>query len=625
MSPLPTEFPPVTKGVTNLNNEKLVTMLKDGVEIPYDPALASTAEVYYTARLEQPVTYIHARGIEPYRAAVWVDRNGIDPERSVTAALRGGHVSNEELADVQLDSISDDFGLLVLDGGSYRIRNATIRLLGHSDGRATNDFSGCGAAINCWGGARLVMENADIEVSGCVRPCLFVDSHSHVLVKGSRLHSYGGKTYEGYRSAASLMTSASVPWVLGLTGTSRTSQLMGNCSSATYVNCELSSDNWGVLSTDNGADSVLTVIDSAVSNRNVEPDNPYTTRFGSGYGSYIIANSEQHFYGACINAGTYIGVFRGGSAEYASSSGTFRVLPYLHILNGRPKQRNYMGEEYESYDVRRETQPVFDGLTGSGRASVLCSDGFGWMMHGEDNTLHIGDRTQVTTRSATFLHKAGRMSLVVDNAFIHTEDHILIQLMDDDDLAVGCFDMDKDWGPVFNDCFNEKPGWPGLDYPCSGVAGSDWLDAVFTNVELDGDIYNGSGYFTGFDGHAQQGRPATVRLGNNAVLSGAVAATSCIHVNERGEQNTHFTSAEYYYLSRVANRVHYNGVNDIHMILEGNAVWNVTGESLLSSLQISPEAHVTLSDGLCAFLDGKPVELLAGNTYRGLLSIRPQA
>ena len=57
-------------------------------------------------------------------------------------------------------------------------------------------------------------------------------------------------------------------------------------------------------------------------------------------------------------------------------------------------------------------------------------------------------------------------------------------------------------------------------------------------------------------------------------------------------QNTSFTINEYWNIGQVANLVNSNGANTIHITMTDDAVWNVTGTSLITSLTISDEARV---------------------------------
>ena len=117
-------------------------------------------------------------------------------------------------------------------------------------------------------------------------------------------------------------------------------------------------------------------------------------------------------------------------------------------------------------------------------------------------------------------------------------------------------------------------------------------------------------------------------LGEGAVLNGAAAQTSAIHVTYEGSvtvkenggyafdnvdeaaafaeeyQNTSFTINEYYSIGQVANLVNDNGGNKISIELKGDAVWNVTGTSLISSLSIEDDAQVVVPENITLTVDG---------------------
>ena len=63
-------------------------------------------------------------------------------------------------------------------------------------------------------------------------------------------------------------------------------------------------------------------------------------------------------------------------------------------------------------------------------------------------------------------------------------------------------------------------------------------------------------------------------------------------------QNTYFTINEYWNIGQVANLVNSNGANQIHIALTDDAVWNVTGTSLIESLTISDNAQVMVPAGI---------------------------
>ena len=80
---------------------------------------------------------------------------------------------------------------------------------------------------------------------------------------------------------------------------------------------------------------------------------------------------------------------------------------------------------------------------------------------------------------------------------------------------------------------------------------------------------------------------------------------------------------EYYYLGNVANRQHFNGVNDIKVSLKSGSVWKVTSPALVSELQIEKGASILSAGGSPASIsvNGKPVSPEAGH-YTGVITIR---
>lgn len=128
-----------------------------------------------------------------------------------------------------------------------------------------------------------------------------------------------------------------------------------------------------------------------------------------------------------------------------------------------------------------------------------------------------------------------------------------------------------------------------------------------TDVTLKGDLYNGSGYY------GQQATQLYVTLGKGCTLDGAISATETRHVDENGKQNTHFTINEYYYLGQVENRLFYNGDNDVEVTLVDGAVWNVTGDGILTALTVGEGC--TLNGKVT--VDGSEVVPEAGKTYKG--------
>lgn len=240
--------------------------------------------------------------------------------------------------------------------------------------------------------------------------------------------------------------------------------------------------------------------------------------------------------------------------------------------------------------------------------------------------LTLTDGTVMTTENAAFLLRAGGVKIrVEDGAQLHVADGVLVQVLDDDDATVGVnWHGEKEL--EFHTEFHEKEGWPSENGqitshmpppdpsdmpppPPDGEMPAPQFDVRFhaADVTLTGNLYNGSGYY------GQKAKQLYVTLGSGAVLNGSVSATETFHVDEHGRQNTFFTSDQYYYLGHVANRPFFNGDNTVDVVLADDAVWNVTGESILTSLTVQSGAVL---NGRVA-IDGADIIPEAGKTYSG--------
>lgn len=542
-----------------------------------------------------------------YRTALFVDKDGVRPEKSLPELLAAGAYDNAGAEGLVMENTDADMSAVLVDGGRYTLKNAKIGLLTKSDGKEVCDFIGLGSAVCAFNGARVDIENSEIVTAGVAKCTVFADEGSDVVVKDSRLEVKGGTIYEGCPNCADFNYMVAPPWVLGIIGNARGTNLMGNKGSTVLVNTDVTARDWGALSTDNGEDNLLVVVDGTltVTGGEAEKKNPYFKRWGSGYGTYILGTDED-FRGVKMYAGTYIGIARDGNAVYRSSKGNIRVV------SPRSGEILYEGE-------------------GKGNVTELYSDAFGIMAHGLAE-LTVTDGTVLNTENAAFLLRCGGIKIEIsDGAQVNVADRVLLQIIDDDDMSVGV-DWDSPYELHFKTEFNEPAGWPSENGQIStmmpppppppmpeGPEGEGpqppQFDVNFRaeNVTLEGNLYNGSGYY------GQKAKQLFVTLGQGAVLNGTIAATETIHVNEHGEQNTHFTIDEYYYLGHVANRLFHNGENDVEVTLEAGSRWNVTEEGLITKL--------TLCEG-AAFngrivLDGETLVPEAGKTYEGVITVLP--
>lgn len=492
------------------------------------------------------------------------------------------------------DSSSGHSAIVLKDAGDYTISGAVITMDTDADGSDTCDFTGVGAAIAVFGDSDVTIENSTITSTGVATMPVFVDDGAAVTIKSSKLVSNGGTLYSSYTNTYEQSVMVAPPWVLGIMGTSRTTNLMGEGSVMNVIDSETYAGAWAVLSTDSGSDMILNIYNTTLELMNADEsaaapiqedggqittaDNPYTVNYGSGYGTYAIGDATETFAGATLNVGTYATIFTGGSATYTSiEAGT--------------------------------TYTLSDGVTytaSEDKATTINSDTFGFMIHQNSNYITIEEGTVVNSGYATFLVKSGssdeEVTAVIDSASI-SNGGVLIQVMDNDDATTGTTSSG------FANTHTEDAGFDTSSASNDGSVQS----FTFTNGTYTGNIYNASG---------SDGLSATtlnVTLGTGAVLIGAAASTAAIHVTYEGSQaveasggdayttddytgilgyqNTSFTISEYWSIGQVANLVNSNGGNEVNITLSSGAVWYVDGTSLITSLTMDSSSAVYISEG----------------------------
>lgn len=557
-----------------------------------------------------------------YSAALYVTAEGIDEEKSSTERIASGAYDASSSDGIVIeDTQSGDNGIIVVDA-DYVISNTEINLLTDADGSDTCDFSGRGSAIAVYGSqANVTVEDSTLHTAGVATMPIFADDGATLTIKNSTLQSDGGTLNADYLNTPDQALMVAPPWILGIMGTSRCTNMMGDNTTTNVIDSETSAGAWAVLSTDAGSDMVLNVYNSSLTLNNADEsataplqaeggeisetlDNPYTVNYGSGYGTYAIGDAVETFAGATINVGTYATIFTGGSATYTALEA---------------------GETYELKNSAGETTATYTAT--EDKATEIHSDTFGFMAHQGSNAIALEKGTVVDSGYATFLVKSGSsnetLTATVDDATI-TNGGVLIQVMDNDDATNGGM-MDADDPENTNGgSQNFKPYHTedaGFKTDAASV-GSTAQTFTFKNGEYTGNIYNASGS----DG--LEGTTLNVTFGEGADYSGAIACTSAIHVTYEGSvavkdnggtafddadeaatfaaqyQDTSFTIEEYWSIGQVANLVNDNGANAVNVTLTDDAVWTVTDTSLIASLTLEGSARVIVPESVTLTVGG---------------------
>ncbi|MFD0516907.1 autotransporter outer membrane beta-barrel domain-containing protein [Paractinoplanes durhamensis] len=413
-----------------------------------------------------------------------------------------------------------------------------------------------------------------------MRTGVVADGGSTVVVKNSRIHTADGVLPADYVSTVDTSLMEDVPWMLGLSGNARATNLLGNGTRAAYVNSAISSQGWGVLSTDNGQNTQLASINSSV--RITGKD---------GYGSYAIGNATERFLGSDLDVATYAAINRGGSLYYGDSS-TAAVSSVNSSL-----ALGLSASELAGLAPRRTT---------------IDSGKWGIMWHGA-GTVDVSGGTVINTKRATFLDKGQQVGITVDGsqgAKLNPADGVLLQMIEDDDPGPQMVD-----GKLVNSgVYTEPTGVPAkaATFDVAAAHGTDAV-ATFTDIALKGDFYNA------IRGSAGNGKNLVLNLDGGSLAGAVTSATSRHRV-------TTITSANYQELGVVTNTPGAAVNNGVIVSLTGGADWTVTGTSYLTKLTLGAGSAITAPRGkhLVVTVDGVPAVPTAGGTYTGavVLGIR---
>jgi hypothetical protein len=529
----------------------------------------------------------------PFRQALYLDEDGVVEEKSVLSAVLGKRRSRGRMKNMLIRSKGENFNGIFAADGDHTIKNAKIDL----SGNGRSDFAGYGAAAMSTGeSTTLVLDRVRIVNDGVVRTAAIADHGSNLIVKNSYLQTYDGVIPEDYVPTIDMKQMRSVPWMLGLSGNNRATNLLGNNTKASYINSYIGSEGWGVLSTDACTTPQLTAINSTIANIGED-----------GYGSYGIGNATERFLGCTFDVATYATICRDVSVYYGDSD---------------PEVVAQLNTDLELGLTARELRRIRK------RPTIVNSARFGVMWHG-GGTVDISGGTVFNTGETTFLDKGQAITITVDGsegAQLNPGNGVILQVMDDDDP-----------GPVFPAMTNtgvyEEPTDPVTPQPDHDMTTADADDALatFSNIDLTGDFYNAMrGDVAGPFGPPSPRNMALTFV--NADITGVISASTAEHplstieypigvdevtglpyINEGHEK-------DYKYLGVVTNTPSKAINNGVIVSLDADSSWTLTGTCYLTSLTLEEGSVVAGLGGseVTMTVDGVETAIAPG-TYSGAI------
>jgi hypothetical protein len=226
----------ISQGADIMAPGALVTMVVDGIETEIAPGTYKNVQLVVTDKLNASPVGTSNRGVDDYRAAAYVDATGLVEGLSVKEAVSGGTVTAEAAEGFKITSTSSNFnGIMVSGPVTYAVKDAELDFPSKSDGSTVSDFDGFGSVIAAFDGATVTVDNVKVRTEGVARPAFYVHGHAHMLVRDSSFEVMGGTLYDGYVNSADTAVMVAPPWVLGITGNARGTNLMGNSATFTIV------------------------------------------------------------------------------------------------------------------------------------------------------------------------------------------------------------------------------------------------------------------------------------------------------------------------------------------------------------------------------------------------------
>lgn len=505
-----------------------------------------------------------------YRQGIYTDENGYDPNKSVSAVTKGT-VGKNSAENVVIRSDEEAFNGIYANGGIYTVKGADIVL----NGNGGNDFAGYGAAIAANGADTvLIVDGANVDANGAVRTTAVVNNGATLVVKNSTLIAEDGQLPEGYEMTIQPGDMKESPWMLGIRGNNRATNLLGVNSVAAYINSTVRAENWGVLSSDNCTTGNIVTVNSDLA----------VTGERGGYVNLVIGSTVGTFLGSTLNSTDYASYIMGGDIIYGDST----------------------HETVKALNERLGLQLTEEEILALAEQGTVINVGRNAILQTGAGNITITGKAAITTGETTFLVKGAKSNILVDGsdgATITAKNGVILQLMDSDDPG------------AITGAYTEPTGAVAKDTTHDVCTMDNDVTATFIDMELEGDFYNSTRGGQGMAGMFSDGdnsKNLLVKL-DGSTLKGIVSSSTARHSTSVIDVNN------YRELGRVTNTISSAVNNGALVELTDGAEWIVTGSCYLTGLTVSADSTVTAADGmsLTMLVDGVITELTAGQSYSG--------
>ena len=581
---------------------------------------------------------------EPYRAALFIENGEKRPERSVDAAYN--ILDDGTICLLSSDAPDNSYGANNFNGIIVTGQNARYdidRLRIRFNGNGMDDFQGMGAGLLiCGDGTEAVISGADIDNYGTVRSAMVVGGSARVLVLNSRFQAHEGFFEEGWIGGMGAKKMRSAPIWGGFEGNCRCTNLLDQAET-TYIDSQILSEKWGVLSTDNNKGCHCTAVNSLVAitgglNSAIDTSSeaaarkslsrlPFSEIYGTlqrdmgthpyashmhpgGYGTYSIGNTTVKFAGSTVIAADYANTCVNAAAKVIYCASTPENLAGVYGA--------------DQVEITPQNTVVYCDKVG-----VMMQRGNG------NGGVEIKDGTIFHCGMTCFSVKAnGSFHIDADRSALISESGTILQVMDDDDKPDLIADPPS---PSEEELENARQlTAEGLLQPYTAVPGRD-IFVHFSNMEINGNCYNGSGY-TGaikredFSAEPAEGgfNPFQIRPKDsvrnlelkleNVQYSGIISTSEGHHIDrDTGRWLSPVPQEKWYnlaFLEHIPKPAYQAGL--ILQLLD-HSIWRVTQTSYLTSLTLDETSSIHGA----VYVNGSLRIPKPGEVYTGNIIVQP--
>lgn len=555
--------------------------------------------------------------------------------QTMTAAgsALNGTITPDGISGAYVTADGPNLSVVTVVNGQYRISDSAFHILQTGDhASGGNDFTGDGCAIAVTGGSKVYVENAAVTGDGVTRNALYGglsthDNYPTIYVSNSTLTSTGDPLGEDC-----------AVWVLGLHGVVRTCQFCDYYDNYFY-NTAINSFGWACLSVDgteaptaedltelnahyvdgygyfNADGTPMALNQFAVAATGLTDD--YLARLAAVQSTADMealpqTNDTSLYYFSGKNTLIGCDLAITGMDEGRTGYSSYSIGANINVYSGCTVTADYGNVEANEY----ASSAYVNGTTVNARKSiVMCHSNAGGITFVDKADLTAGEIAFVykgtgdgytqenldTNASTDMIMGATGSNLYVRNSLIKAP--VLLLAFDSDDpgmLGGQSFEIDdsiapkdttfdvtqaNNWGPA-------STMWASASYSYNEAVQAYFEDCTGPTA-LVGDIYNG---------HQFVSKNLVLTL-DNSQLTGVISSGYVQHDVDVIDRTMASTDADYVGADglRHGNRENLGAVdcfaaetvnNGVILTLTNGAVWNVTGTSYVSVLNVDATSAV---------------------------------